>query len=180
LVAILLDFDCSIWVENALHIKHSMGMTRGKNDKIDAHCIALYAFRFQDKTHLYTPPSQEISMLKTLQILRKKFVTTKEELETYAKETKAFSSEIIQKLIDQNTQTMLKDLTLKINEIEKQMYQIIQNDEELKELYRLTTSVVGVGQVTAVHLIIMTEGFTKFKTAKQLACYAGVVPFERS
>ena len=60
------------------------------------------------------------------------------------------------------------------------MHQIIQEDAELKELYRLTTSVVGVGKVTAIQLLVATDGFTKFDTAKQLASSCGVVPFENS
>ena len=60
------------------------------------------------------------------------------------------------------------------------MHQIIKDDPELKALYRLTTSVVGVGKVTAIQLLVATDGFTKFDTAKKLASYCGVVPFENS
>lgn len=180
LVTTLVSFDCSIWVENALQIKKSMGATREKNDEIDSERIGLYAFRFQDQVRLYSPVNENIAVLKTLQTLRKKHVVHKQELETYAKETKAFSKKAINEVIDQHTQTLLEHLTLQIETIEKQMLEIIQNDKELKEIYQLTTSVTGVGKVTAIHLIVMTEGFTKFDTAKQLACYAGVVPFERS
>ena len=180
LVTTLVSFDCSIWIENALQIKKSMGATREKNDEIDSERIGLYAFRFQDQVRLYSPVNENITVLKTLQTLRKKHVVHRQELETYAKETKAFSKRAINEVIDQHTQMLLEQLTLQIETIEKQMLEIIQNDEELKEIYQLTTSVTGVGKVTAIHLIVMTEGFTKFGTAKQLACYAGVVPFERS
>lgn len=180
LVAVLVDFECFIWVENALHIKQSMGMTRGKTDKVDAYRIGLYAYRFQDQVRLYKPVSETIKQLKTLQTLRKKHIVHKQELETYAKETKAFAQESIQNIIDEHSYNLIEALALQIEKIEKQMLDMIQKDEELKELYRLTTSVIGVGKVTAIHLLIMTEGFTKFDSAKQLACYAGVVPFEHS
>ncbi|MEH0153474.1 transposase [Limibacter armeniacum] len=39
-----------IWVENPINIKRSIGMVRGKNDKVDAYRIADFAFRNQDKT----------------------------------------------------------------------------------------------------------------------------------
>src|SRR5688572_27583606 len=37
-----------VWLATPLAIKRSMGLTRGKNDKIDAQRIALYAYRFKD------------------------------------------------------------------------------------------------------------------------------------
>lgn len=180
LVIALMEFDCTIWVENAIQIKRSMGVKKLKNDKVDAENIAAYAFRFQDKANLYTPPTQELETLKTLQTLRKKLVTHRQELETYVNEQSQFSTLSIQKLLEESSKTTLEHLSLRIEEIEKQMHQIIKDDPELKELYRLTTSVVGVGKVTAIQLLVATDGFTKFDTAKQLASYCGVVPFENS
>jgi transposase len=50
-----LELNCflqekGIWqcLENALQIKRSMGVLRGKTDKADSRTIALYAYRFQD------------------------------------------------------------------------------------------------------------------------------------
>jgi transposase len=37
-----------------------------------------------------------------------------------------------------------------------------------------------VAMITAVALIIHTNNFEAFKTSRQLACYCGVVPFERT
>ena len=41
-------------------------------------------------------------------------------------------------------------------------------------------SIPGVGTVTAAKCIVITDEFKKFDNAKQLACHAGVVPFENS
>jgi transposase len=174
------DLNCAIWVENALQIKRSGGANRGKNDKVDAERIAVYAFRFQDKVNLYCPPSEQIEALKTLQTLRKTLVNHKQELETYVKEQSKFSKHSTQKLLEENSKTTLEHLTQRIKELEEEMNQIIKDDPQLKELYRLATSVTGVGKVTAIQLLVATDGFTKFDTAKQLACYCGVVPFENS
>ncbi|WP_375563370.1 transposase [Bernardetia sp. OM2101] len=56
----------------------------------------------------------------------------------------------------------------------------VKNLTHVQYYNRLTTSVVGVGKVTAIQLLVATDGFTKFDTAKQLASYCGVVPFENS
>lgn len=41
-------------------------------------------------------------------------------------------------------------------------------------------SIEGIGPILAVSLIVITQGFTRFKNPRKLACYAGVVPFEYS
>jgi transposase len=41
-------------------------------------------------------------------------------------------------------------------------------------------SIPGIGEQTAVYLIITTKGFTAFKNWRQFACYSGVAPFEFS
>ncbi len=48
------------------------------------------------------------------------------------------------------------------------------------QLYKLVTSVVGIGFVTAINLLVYTNGFTVMKDARKLACYCGVAPFEYS
>ena len=50
----------------------------------------------------------------------------------------------------------------------------------LKENYLLVVSIKGVAMITAIALIIHTNNFEAFQTARQLACYCGVVPFEKS
>jgi len=41
-------------------------------------------------------------------------------------------------------------------------------------------SVNGIGTVTATALLVYTKGFTAFDSAKQMACYCGVVPFNKT
>src|SRR5215203_2067744 len=57
-----------IWqcLENALQIKRSMGVIRGKNDKADSKTIALYAFWFMDKLKPYLFPGKALLRLKAL------------------------------------------------------------------------------------------------------------------
>ena len=180
LLVALVNRKMKIWLESALQIKRCMGVTRGKNDKIDAHRIALYAFRYQDSCKLYVPVSKSISSLKTLQLARKKLVKCRKQLKTFWKEARVFETEEQNLLLKQHLDKPVAVLNEQIAEVEQQMKEVIKNDTELKELYRLVTSVVGVGEVTAIKLLVVTQGFTKFKSAKQLACYAGVVPFDNS
>lgn len=41
--------ECKLWLENAAEIKYSSGVQRGKNDKVDARRIAIYAGRFKTR-----------------------------------------------------------------------------------------------------------------------------------
>ena len=52
-----------IWIERAVHIQESVGLTRGKTDQIDAKRIALFAYKNRDEARLWTPPRPVIAQL---------------------------------------------------------------------------------------------------------------------
>ena len=62
--------------------------------------------------------------------------------------------------------------------MEANIVKILNEDDNLKQLYRIVTSVVGIGFVTAVNLLVYTNGFTTLNETRKLACYCGVAPFE--
>ena len=64
--------------------------------------------------------------------------------------------------------------------IEATINQTIKKDCELSRKAALIQSVNGIGEVTAIALLIYTKGFTTFESAKELACYCGVVPFNKT
>ena len=47
------ELDVFLWMDDPTRIKNYMGLTRGKNDAIDAARIAEYAFRYSDKAVRY-------------------------------------------------------------------------------------------------------------------------------
>ncbi|MEN1786388.1 MAG: transposase, partial [Bacteroidota bacterium] len=61
-------------MESGLHIKRSMGMTRGKNDKVDAKRIADYAFTHRAKLKPYEMPSPLLVKIKQLLTYREQMV----------------------------------------------------------------------------------------------------------
>ena len=50
----------------------------------------------------------------------------------------------------------------------------------MKRNYDLLISVPGIGHLTAVYMLCCTNNFSTGITGKQLACYAGVVPFKET
>ena len=73
----ILSLQGNLWMEMSLKIIRSMGVQRGKNDKIDAMRIALYAQRCQDEMKLYEPPRPIVEKLRTLLQLRKRLINSK-------------------------------------------------------------------------------------------------------
>lgn len=55
---------------------------------------------------------------------------------------------------------------------------IINASIELKDQYKRLQSIPGVGKVLATLMIIKTKGFTEIKSARKMACYSGIAPFE--
>lgn len=166
-----------VWLEAALQIKHSSGLQRGKNDKIDAQRIAYYAYRNQDKIRLWKPARQVIKELKTLTALRSRIINAKKQLKTALQEGEQFFNTALQKKMQQCCQHSLKALDQDLAKVNKQLDQIIVSDEELNRLFNLITSIEGIGPVTAREVLITTNEFKNFTEPKRYACYVGVAPF---
>jgi len=64
-----------------------------------------------------------------------------------------------------------------LKKMESKITECFKEDASLHHLFTLITSVVGVGFVTAVNLIIYTQGFNIMCDSRKLACYCGVAPF---
>mgnify|MGYP001145798450 FL=1 len=64
-------------MENAIQIKRSMGLTRGKADKVDAKRIAEYAYMRKDALKLTVLPTSEIIKLQNLLALRERMIKQK-------------------------------------------------------------------------------------------------------
>jgi transposase len=80
-------------LENPYQIKHSLGLVRGKNDKVDARRIAEYAIRFHDKLCLYSLPENNITSLKLLVSERDLYVTHRSTYQAQLTDQKGFMSD---------------------------------------------------------------------------------------
>lgn len=173
----LISFKFDVWVEMSLRIIRSIGVQRGKNDKIDAERIAYYAMKNVDEVVVYKAPSKTVEKIRKLISLREKLITTKASLIRTAKELKSFDLDL-SKLSEKYQKNTINGIDKDLKSIEVQLDNLIKEDLNLKRIYNQTTSVPGVGKVTALFLICFTNAFTMYSTPRQLACYSGVVPFE--
>lgn len=177
LVHYLLGRQVHVWLESALQIKRSMGLVRGKDDKIDAQRIARYALLQPDKAILVNLTGTTLEKLKDLQANRTRLLKALHSLKVAIKELLKVDTESGKTLEKVNKQA-IQGLQTSLEQVEEKMAEFIEKDDELKRKYDLLTSIKGVGKVLAVSLLIYTNGFAKLLDARKLACYSGVAPFE--
>jgi len=163
----------------ALEIKRSLGITRGKSDKVDAKEIAHYAKRNADKITLSVLPELSLQQLKLVFSEREKTVAAIKIFERTKENEMFLSKEVfgsVKTINNQTTKHLKKQLALLDEKIKK----LIREDENLYEQQQLLKSIPGIGEVTSVYLLIATKGFTAFENARKFACYSGVAPFEHT
>lgn len=163
-----------------LEIKRSIGMVRGKNDKIDAKRIALYGYRRRDELKPTKLPSIEINKIKQLLTLRDQLVRQRASLKTVLKETSTVLKPTENKLLLSIPKNLILKITQEIKKIEKELESLLKDNIDLKNQFELIVSIKGVGKLMAYYTIAYTEGFRKFKRARQFASYCGVAPFPHS
>jgi transposase len=176
----LYSVKARIWLESATKIKKSLGLQRGKSDKVDAMRIAQYAYKNRDEVRLWVPPRKVISELKKLLTMRQRCITVKKQIQTPIAENAGFASKKDHQKEVSLFKNTVKAITMDLKRIEHEIHQIIEQDEYLKRIFDLMTSVVGVGKVVATHVIVHTNEFKSFSNAKQFACYSGIAPFEHT
>lgn len=169
-----------VWLEMPVQIIRSLGLQRGKNDQVDAMRITEYACLKKDKAVLWQPPREVLLQINDLLTLRERLIESRKSLKQPIKELSEAGFKDAAKLIESRCIHTLKALDKEIEQIDKDLDDIIKKDSNLKKLYKLATSVSGIGKITALTLLYYTNEFTLFIKAKQLACYCGVAPFEHS
>jgi transposase len=167
-------------IGNATHIKWSFGIARGKNDKIDSQRLCLYAFKNAEELKA-TPVLDPIFIkLKDMMTARTKLLAKLNSIKVYLAELKLSNTKETQAIIEQAHEAALRGIKESLKIVEKQIREIIQQNEAIKTNYDLLVSVPGIGHLTAVYLICCTNNFISKITGKQLASYAGLAPFENS
>ena len=179
LVKYLMSRGGKVWLESSLHIKRSIGLARGKSDKIDAERIARFAMIHQREAKLIKLTHPTLERLQNLKQLRSRLLKSKMSQEFALKEMEHFDKKSASEL-RRLSKTALEGLNKSLKKVEAKMLEVIQIDKEVRALYELITSVKCVGKVLATDLIVYTHGFTRMLDGKKLACYCGVAPFEYS
>ena len=169
-----------LWLVSGLEIKLSQGIKRKKTDKADSCYIAQYACRFQDKVSLYQPMPTALEEVKDLLSYRERLVELRKILLTSARELKRVRVSKSGLYIYDESLAQVRELSKKIKECEKQIEEIIKQDNTLETNYKLMNTVKGIGLVNAALILVTTGNFTLFTDPRKFGCYSGVVPFEHN
>lgn len=163
-----------------LEIKKSMGMVRGKNDKVDAYRIGQYGEEKSKRLVPSRPLNNSILDLRQLMSYRKRVVrekagqlsTLKERIHMYGQR----KADPIIKLLEMQ----IKNNSLVLAMVEGQIKELIGADDAMSKNYRILKSIKGIGPINAQMSIAYTENFCSFTDGRKYAVYVGVIPFEHS
>lgn len=165
---------------SGLAIKRSMGITRGKSDRVDAARIAQYGEEKHKSLQASNPMQMHIIHLKEFLAFRKRLVREQAAYKTSINERKHMypdlKNDIICKVLESKIMQGEKTLAL----LDEALLELSTKDECIKTNYELLVSIKGIGMVNALMTIAYTENFQSFPSPRSYAVYVGVIPFEHT
>lgn len=162
----------TVSVINPLVIKRfcQMRLVRAKTDKADARMIALYGL--SEPLQVWSVPDDCIITLQQLdgisEQLSKQCTALRNQLEAFTR------SGAVKRQVKQFLVSAIKATEKQQACIEKQTQDLIVKN--YSEMMKNLISIPGLGKKTAVVLIVLTGGFKRFTSAKQLSAYVGLAP----
>jgi transposase len=167
-------------VEPGIKIKRSLGIARGKNDKVDARRIADYAGTNRAKLIPFQMPSSLLLQIKQFLTYRDQQTKIKVSLKNSLKSHDQYQRVSGIQAISDDIQQQIVECDQRIERIDVQIIDLIRTDETLKKNFDLATSVKGIGLVIAAFMLVTTNNFTSFENGRKYACYTGIAPFENT
>jgi transposase len=164
----------------ALAIKRSMGMVRGKNDKIDAIRIARYGAEKKDTLIPAPATNESLQQLQHLSSARDKFVRNRASYIGTVNEYRKLLGLTDKSLLISSYLQIIKTLDKQIEKLEQEMELILRGEKNINNNYQLLQSIKSVGKVVAAATIIRTANFTRFENGRKFSCFCGTAPFEHT
>lgn len=180
LFAWLGQMEIDYCVEPGLQIKKSSGMTRGKNDQVDARRIAEYAFTNRGKLVPFSLPSTLLLQIKQLLTYRDQQTRIKVSLKNSLKSHDQYRRVSGLQSISDDIKGQIEECESRIGKIEEQIKDLIKSDQTMKKNFDMATSVKGIGLVIAAFMLVTTNNFTGFENGRKYACYSGIAPFDNT
>lgn len=141
-----------------------------KTDKLDAQALAWMGL--ERKLKAWQPLSTKFLSLRTLTREREELLKEKTVVQNRLHAVK-YKVESFQSTITRY-QSRLDLITEQIEETEREMKELIRDDEELNEKFKNVITIPGVALITAATVIAETNGFSAILNQKQLTSYAGL------
>jgi transposase len=146
-------------------------LSRTKTDKVDAELIARFCQAQQPPA--WTPLAPEV---RELQALVRRLESL---IEMRVMEENRLSSIITVEVVRHSVEEHLSYLNQEIKRTEELTRTHINNHPGLKQQSQLLDSIPGIAETTAALLLSEVTDITQYRSARQVAAYAGLVPRER-
>jgi transposase len=172
------ELDMFLWMDDPTRIKNSMGLTRGKNDKIDAARIAEYAYRYSDKAVRYAIADDALVSMKNLLADREFLLIDKKRYQSQITDQKRYMAPGDFKHKSSRWKKVIRAIEDQIKAIDTEIDDIIASDPVLSRQKELLTSIDGIGNRIAINMIAITGGFTRFENARHFCSFAGLTPYK--
>lgn len=174
------NLNFRISLETPLRIKRSLGIQRGKNDKLDSLRIANYLYNHHERCQFWQAPRPIINKLMTLNLVRKQMIKIKGMLSNSRKTLEHFSNQTTRKKINSFSKDTVCAVKEDIKNIQQKIHDLILSDKDLTDMFLLITSVPNIGNVMALEILLATNEFKNIDTPRKFASYCGIAPFEWS
>jgi transposase len=163
----------TISVINPAAVKAFAGsrLSRTKTDRVDAELIA--RFCQAQEPPAWSPPAPEV---RELQALVRRLESL---LEMRVAEENRLSSIITVDSVRKSVEELLDHLKEQIKRTEKLIRDHINKHPRLRQQSELLDSIPGIAETTAATLLAEITDITQYRSARQVAAYAGLVPRER-
>jgi transposase len=146
-------------------------LSRTKTDRVDAELIA--RFCLAQAPPAWAPPPAEVRELQALVRRLESLV------EMRVMEENRLSSGITVDPVRQSVEEHLSYLNQEIKRTEELIRTHVNNHPTLKQQSQLLDSIPGIAETTAALLLSEITDITQYRSARQVAAYAGLVPRER-
>lgn len=176
-LAYFLQANCyRVAVEPPLKVKRAFDTTGHKNEAVDSRQIAEYACRYFDELIFWQPRADILEQIKVLLTTREQF---RSQLTAHKNALKTLERKVVTTpLAEQLHQDTIGQLDRHIKAIEKEIRRLIDQDPTYRHMVSLLMSIPGVGLLLAAHMLVLIESSPEPVTAKQLAAYIGICPYQ--
>lgn len=171
----LVENKIKVSVENPLSIKRfiQMKLLRIKTDKSDAKMICEYG----QERELQPWVGYTKNQMECFQLIRL--------LDTYTKQSTAYKNKVqAEQTLGNPSKDVVKSLERNLKHLKKES-EIIERiliklvKEDYQEMLTHLLSIPSIGEKTAISLLVVTDGFTRFESAAQLISFCGLAPTTR-
>jgi transposase len=161
-----------------LEIKKSLGMQRGKTDKVDAKRIAEYGFEKSHKLQVQPASCETAVRLKMLLTQRAGFINDRKSNEHRMKETMCMMDLKPGDSIVKNYKKAVDQTNKMIAAVEENLKACVKANPSYANNFSLLTSIPGIGPVNAWMVLADTENFTRFSDGRKYGAHCGIVPYK--